>query len=152
MSTDCGKVEVTRVGLLGIANEVIELIARKNHDYGDAWQAQGINGVLVRLADKLYRIDNLADREALVASETVEDTLKDAIGYALLGLLYLRCKRNAAPFRLVPGTGFVEDRAEPEDGVEMVVPVNPGLTDVVRNFRYSRATHRWEAVYKPVGK
>lgn len=89
-SVERGKVEVTEAKLREVCVRVIDLIMNKNADYGDAWQRQGINGVLVRLADKLYRIDNLSfTTEALVASEAVEDTIVDAIGYCLLGLLYI---------------------------------------------------------------
>ena len=84
-------VEVTRSKLEAIAYSVVNLVLKKNKDYGDAWQGQGINGALVRLADKLYRVDTLADgRERLVQDENVLDTLVDAIGYALLGILYLQ--------------------------------------------------------------
>ena len=82
-------VDVTPVKLMRLAVRVIDLVLRKNKDYGDAWQRQGINGVLVRLCDKLYRVENIVGSEALVANETVVDTLMDAIGYSLLGLLYL---------------------------------------------------------------
>lgn len=84
-------VEVERSRLESIAYRVINLVMRKNADYGDAWQRQGINGAMVRLADKLYRIDNLSDgREVLVQEERLLDTLVDAIGYAMLGILYLQ--------------------------------------------------------------
>jgi len=85
------KAQVSKEKLHVIANQVIALVMQKNADYGDAWQQQCVHGVLVRLADKLYRIDNLADgREALVPGEALQDTLIDAIGYAMLGLLYLK--------------------------------------------------------------
>lgn len=83
-------IKVTEKKLVLLARRVIALVMQKNADYGDAWQRQGVNGVLVRLADKLYRIENLSDgREVLVPSEALRDTLVDAIGYAMLGLLYL---------------------------------------------------------------
>ena len=84
-------VEVTRSKLEAIAYSVVNLVLRKNADYGDAWQRQGLNGALVRLADKLYRVENLADgHERLVQDENVRETLVDAIGYALLGILYMQ--------------------------------------------------------------
>lgn len=88
---DDGTIEVTPDKLIRIASDVIELILVKNQDYGDAWQRQGMAGCLVRLADKLYRVETLSDgREALVVDEKIEDTLRDAIGYSMLGLLYLK--------------------------------------------------------------
>lgn len=84
-------VEVTRSKLEAIAYSVVNLVMKKNQDYADAWQRQGLNGALVRLADKLYRVENLADgRERLVQDENVLETLIDAVGYCLLGILYLQ--------------------------------------------------------------
>jgi len=85
------KVTVTLNALSEIAADVIEIVLQKNADYGDAWQKQGGAGWAVRLSDKLCRIENLSDgREALVLDESIEQTLIDAIGYSLLGLLYLK--------------------------------------------------------------
>jgi len=84
-------VEVTRHKLDTIAHAVIDIILEKNHDYGDAWQRDAIPGVMSRLKDKLCRIERLSDgRVALVAGENLPDTLVDAIGYSMLGLLYLQ--------------------------------------------------------------
>jgi len=88
-------VEVTRNKLIMIAADVVDMVLHKNEDYQDAWQKQGIQGTLVRIADKLCRIEVLADgREALVAEEKLEQTLLDNIGYSFLALLWLREKSN----------------------------------------------------------
>ena len=85
---------VSREQLEAIAAETVELLLRKNRDYGGAWSIQGIAGVLVRLSDKFFRIKHLSDgNEALVASEKIEDTLMDAVGYCMLGLVYMRSKK-----------------------------------------------------------
>lgn len=39
-----------------IQNEALELFAKKNADYGDAFAKYGIIGVLMRIEDKLQRI------------------------------------------------------------------------------------------------
>lgn len=84
-------VTVTRYKLIMIASDVVELVLAKNADYQDAWQHQGLPGIAARLTDKLCRVEALVDgREALVTDEGIEDTLRDAIGYSLLGLLYIR--------------------------------------------------------------
>jgi len=86
-------VEVTRNKLIMIAADVVDIVLRKNEDYQDAWQRQGIQGTLARIADKLCRVEVLADgREALVAEEKLEQTLLDNIGYSFLALLWLREK------------------------------------------------------------
>ena len=78
---------VTREELLKISEEVVDMVMRKNHDYGDAWQKHGTAGILVRLSDKSLRVESLMGKQALVVDESVRDTLRDIVGYALLGLL-----------------------------------------------------------------
>lgn len=93
---DDGKVKVTRSKLINVACDVIEIVLAKNHDYGDAWQHHGIIGPLIRLSDKLCRLETLADgREAVVVGESIDQTLEDACGYALLALLYRREKNES---------------------------------------------------------
>lgn len=97
-------VDVTYEGLHFIATSVIKKVLDKNADYGDAWQQQGSNGWAARLADKLFRIETLADgRERLVEGESLTDTLVDAIGYSMLGLFYLqyrmRMKKQNSVFK-----------------------------------------------------
>ena len=73
-----------------ILSEVIELLLKKNHDYGDAWQRFGIFTPLIRINDKILRVETLASGEkALVADEGIKDTLTDIAGYAILALLKL---------------------------------------------------------------
>lgn len=95
---DVEPVKVTRQKLSNIACDVIDIVLDKNADYGDAWQRQGSPGLVSRVADKMYRVDIMADsgHEILVVSESLEDTLIDGIGYCMLGLLYLRARRARA--------------------------------------------------------
>lgn len=75
------------------SDPIIDLVLKKNADYGDAWQRFDIFTPLVRINDKLLRVEKLSDgREALVPGEKIEDTLVDTVGYALLGLLKMRSK------------------------------------------------------------
>lgn len=65
-------------------SDQVKLLATKQHDYGHRnIEMFGIDGVRVRLWDKVARFENLASRE-LVNHESVEDTLKDIIGYVVL--------------------------------------------------------------------
>ena len=104
------KVKVTEESLKGIVteaviafitktrpqtNEIVELLLAKNADYGDAWQRFDIFTPLIRLNDKLLRVHTLSDgRTALVADETVADTLVDIVGYGLLALLKLKHSKD----------------------------------------------------------
>ena len=71
-----------------IAVEVAELVEKKNKDYGNSFDKTlaeyGDTAYFLRIEDKLSRLKSLSKKEALVADESVEDTLKDIIGYTLL--------------------------------------------------------------------
>lgn len=80
-------VDVTREALEEVTNKIIDLVLRKNSDYGDAWQKHGVTGVLVRLSDKSLRLQNLEGKKQLIVDESWVDTLTDIAGYSILGLL-----------------------------------------------------------------
>jgi hypothetical protein len=88
--TEAEFVDVTLAKLDYLAVRVINIVLRKNADYGNAWQRNGAPGWAHELQTKLCRLERLMDgREALIADENIKDTLIDAIGYSMLGLLYL---------------------------------------------------------------
>jgi hypothetical protein len=86
--------DVNKVSLNVQAYRVVQTVLSKNKDYGDAYKKKGIPGILVRLSDKATRVENLQGKEALVVSESVEDTLVDIAGYALLGLIELQAQKK----------------------------------------------------------
>lgn len=67
----------------------------KNHDYGGSNNNPFANfltsesitgvaaerGILVRLGDKFSRISTLLDKQGMVADESIDDTIMDAINY-----------------------------------------------------------------------
>jgi hypothetical protein len=84
------------VNLANISKELSELLISKHKDYGpkNISQAPGgaINGLRVRMHDKLARINNLIDSGASPEHESLEDSFKDMANYAIIGLLVLRGK------------------------------------------------------------
>ena len=84
------------VNLGNITKELSELLLSKHKDYGpkNISQAPGgaINGLRVRMHDKLARINNLIDSGASPEHESLEDSFKDMANYAIIGLLVLRGK------------------------------------------------------------
>ncbi|WOZ56183.1 hypothetical protein BtpYZU02_23 [Brochothrix phage BtpYZU02] len=73
--------------------EMSELITAKNDNYGDSFSKQykkyGMVSVEMRLNDKFMRLEQLVKGEKDKVGESVEDTLKDIIGYATLALIEL---------------------------------------------------------------
>ena len=84
------------VNLSNLSKELNELLLSKHKDYGpkNISQAPGgaINGLRVRMHDKLARINNLIDSGASPEHESLEDSFKDMANYAIIGLLVLRSK------------------------------------------------------------
>lgn len=79
-----------------IFTELEDLLLSKHKDYGpkNISQSPGgpLNGLRVRLWDKLARLNNLTDKKSLPQHESLEDTFKDMANYAVIGLLVLRDK------------------------------------------------------------
>ena len=80
--------------LSNTVKELSDLLLSKHKDYGpkNISQAPGgpINGLRVRMHDKLARISNLVDSGADPQHESLEDSFKDMANYAIIGLLILR--------------------------------------------------------------
>ncbi len=89
--------QTQRDGLIESARKTyaagLEIMERKNHDYAGAADAfrnfrtatvLGLSvekAILVRVLDKLARVNNLLDQPAFVTEESMADTLVDAINY-----------------------------------------------------------------------
>lgn len=71
-----------------ITDDIIQMLLKKNEEYGSASFELGLNGNMVHLWDKVRRYRTLIERKDYYPFfETIEDTLKDIIGYAIIGLL-----------------------------------------------------------------
>lgn len=93
-----------------LLRQMAALHSRKNHDYAGAEDPlrnlkssarlglDPVTGVLVRLQDKMSRLESFAQQgELLVKDESVEDTLMDMAVYSILGIILRReAKANAS--------------------------------------------------------
>lgn len=73
-----------------ITDEISKLLIQKNKDYGSASFDLGLTGNMVHLWDKIKRYRTLVENKSEPSFESIEDTLKDIIGYAIIGLHILR--------------------------------------------------------------
>ena len=77
-----------------ILNELSTLMVRKHEDYGpyNIAHAPGgaMNGLIVRMHDKMTRLENLHYKGDTPNYESIEDTLIDLANYAIIGLLVQR--------------------------------------------------------------
>ena len=73
-----------------IQNESLELFKRKNQDYGDAFAKYGVVGVLVRMGDKIARLQSISTTSvSLVDTESLRDTLIDLHNYSAMAIMLL---------------------------------------------------------------
>lgn len=77
-----------------IIYELREILLKKQNDYGpyNIARAPGgpMNGLLVRMFDKMARLENLRNKGDTPNYESIEDTLIDLANYAIIGLLVQR--------------------------------------------------------------
>ena len=77
--------------IIGLALEIGEMVEKKDKDYNSAFsktlQEYGQVAYFLRIDDKLNRLKSLLlDNKDAEVNESVEDTLKDIVGYTLLML------------------------------------------------------------------
>lgn len=85
---------MTRSDIKEITDTLTSVLLRKNEDYGGASFDLGLNGNMVHLWDKVSRyrhlVENTGSKDIEPNFESIEDTLFDIMGYALIGLLILK--------------------------------------------------------------
>lgn len=74
-----------------LSDELVELMISKNEDYGskNILNSPGgpLNGLAVRLYDKIERLSNLTSKGNTPNHESIRDTLVDIANYAIIGVL-----------------------------------------------------------------
>ena len=80
-----------------ICEEIHELYARKNHDYGDSFHLtyteEGMAMPRIRLSDKFNRFKTLSRaNKQEVKDESLRDTLIDLANYAIMTILEMEEK------------------------------------------------------------
>ncbi len=67
------------------------LFEKKNNDYGDAFIDYKIIGILMRLNDKIRRLESL-HKKSIVNFESIDDTILDSFNYVILALILFNYK------------------------------------------------------------
>ncbi len=72
------------------ANEALELMKRKNHDYDEAWRSMRISSYTDLILMKLYRTKQIEDNMGkTLISEGIDANYYDMINYAVFALIKL---------------------------------------------------------------
>lgn len=83
-----------------VANNAVQLYAKKNHDYGDSFNKAmdnlGTSYAVGKLFDKMNRLIALCGKEetSQVKDEAYDDTLMDMACYAIMTIAYRRKQRE----------------------------------------------------------
>ena len=77
-----------------IQDEARELFKKKNADYGDSFATYGPIGVLVRMGDKINRLQSIEkNKVSFVNDESMRDTLIDLHNYSAMAIMLLDEKK-----------------------------------------------------------
>lgn len=77
--------------MLDVLSDISDTLIKKQLDYGpNAIKRFGLEGIVIRMSDKMERLINLIElKKDPAVDEAIEDTLFDLAGYAVIGLMYL---------------------------------------------------------------
>lgn len=85
-----------------VHKELQDIFVKKNTDYGNSFEVSlekhGLIAAIVRMEDKMSRLNTLSKQEALVSDESLIDTLKDLSNYALMSAVWLEATKKEADF------------------------------------------------------
>lgn len=95
---EIGELIDDRVGpFIDITNSLTKIYQAKNQDYGNSFEMSlykfGLVASIIRLSDKMNRIECLSQTKAKVKDESIEDTLLDLANYAIMTVIWLRKNR-----------------------------------------------------------
>lgn len=105
----CGRLKTVEQGLMNlgsrpvlsdnvqsfmdITTDMAKTYAAKNHDYGNSFEQScnkfGIIAAVVRMGDKMNRLESLVVKRAEVKDESIKDTLLDLANYAIMTVMWM---------------------------------------------------------------
>ena len=72
------------------ARQCMELMLKKNHDYGEAWRDMRVSSYTDLILTKIERIKEIEDKNGqTIASEGIDANYMDIINYAIFGVIKL---------------------------------------------------------------
>lgn len=72
------------------AQECLELMTRKNHDYGEAWRSMRISSYVDLILMKIFRTKQIEDLEGKTrVSEGIAANYMDMLNYSVFGMIQL---------------------------------------------------------------
>lgn len=86
--------------ITNITTDLSDTLIAKNHDYGNSFgdliKEYGNLAMLIPIKNKVNRLDTLIKSDNKVKNESIEDTLRDLAGYAILSLIEMNDQKVLA--------------------------------------------------------
>lgn len=83
---------------MDITTNMVKTYAAKNHDYGNSFDNSldkfGLIASIVRMGDKMNRLETLVTKKAQVKDESIKDTLLDLANYSIMTVMWLNKNDN----------------------------------------------------------
>lgn len=83
---------------MDITTNMAKTYAAKNHDYGNSFDQSldkfGLIASIVRMSDKMNRLETLVTKKAQVKDESIKDTLLDLANYSIMTVMWLNKNDN----------------------------------------------------------
>ena len=81
-----------------ITDGMVKTYIAKNHDYGNSFDQSldkfGLIASIVRMSDKMNRLETLVAKKAQVKDESIKDTLLDLANYSIMTVMWLNKNNN----------------------------------------------------------
>ena len=78
------------------AKECTELMLKKNHDYGGAWEDMRVSSYTDLILTKLERIKEIEDHQGkTIVSEGIDSNYMDIINYSVFAVIKLGVRKQA---------------------------------------------------------
>lgn len=75
--------------LYSYKNKIKTTLVKKQKDYGPRnIEKFGINGIVIRIYDKIARLENLLNKNSFAENEPLQDTLLDIVGYSIIAVMW----------------------------------------------------------------
>ena len=95
--------------MTAVQKEALSIFTKKNHDYGDAFATYGPTGVIVRIGDKIQRLQSITRKGiVMVNDEPIRDTLMDLHNYCAMAIMLMDENKTSHSHDIVinePGFG-----------------------------------------------
>ncbi|MEX1192229.1 MAG: DUF1599 domain-containing protein [Brumimicrobium sp.] len=76
------------------SNQALELMEKKNHDYGEAWRDMRVNSLTDLILMKLLRVKQIEDNKGkTLISEGIDANYYDMLNYAVFALIHISNKK-----------------------------------------------------------